>query len=138
MRWIGHGRSSLITITGSRLVLGLDGAVSLTTLTLESCWAIARLTPLLSAENIIAHYQCNNMVTPPPDLFRTDTNEGIIYPHCFQRLRYIEVVTAHCAVWGTCFGGSYLTHIAQLILNILRVLAEEEGTASAAGCGEGI
>ena len=93
-------------------------------------------------------------IVDPPDLFRKDTEgaakvttkldwpsgpwtefegrrieskaEGYIYPHCFQRLRKIEVVTSRHAVWGDSQCGSYFSHTGKTVLRILKLLAEEQ------------
>ncbi|CAD6567836.1 MAG: hypothetical protein ASARMPREDX12_000815 [Alectoria sarmentosa] len=56
--------------------------------------------------------------------------EGYIYPHCFQRLRKIELITSCHAIWGDSMCGSYFSHIGQTVLRILRLLAEEQATKS--------
>ena len=54
--------------------------------------------------------------------------EGYIYPHCFQRLRKIQVVTSRHAIWGDCNCGSFFSHTGQTVLRILRLLAEGQAT----------
>ncbi|KAM0795327.1 hypothetical protein BDR22DRAFT_967053 [Usnea florida] len=54
--------------------------------------------------------------------------QGYIYPHCFQRLRKIHVVTARHAIWGAAMGGSYFSHSGKLVLRILRLLASGQST----------
>ena len=56
--------------------------------------------------------------------------EGYIYPHCFQRLRKIRLVTSRHAVWGASMGGSYFSHTGKTVLRILRLLAEEQVSKS--------
>ena len=50
--------------------------------------------------------------------------QGYIYPHCFQRLRRIHLVTSRQAIWGAAMGGSYFSHAGKLVLRILRLLAD--------------
>ncbi|KAF6238431.1 hypothetical protein HO173_003398 [Letharia columbiana] len=52
--------------------------------------------------------------------------QGYIYPHCFQRLRKIHLVTSRHAIWGATRGGSYFSHAGKLVLRILRLLANEQ------------
>lgn len=52
--------------------------------------------------------------------------QGYIYPHCFQRLRKIQLVTSRHAIWGDSQCGSYFSHTGQTVLRILKVLAEEQ------------
>lgn len=58
------------------------------------------------------------------------TAEGYIYPHCFQRLRNIELVTSRHAIWGDGQCGSYFSHTGQTVLRILKLLAEEQAPDS--------
>ena len=51
---------------------------------------------------------------------------GYIYPHCLQRLRGIQLVTSRQALWGNGQCGKYLSHTGQTVLQILRLLAEEQ------------
>lgn len=53
---------------------------------------------------------------------------GIIYPHCFRRLRHINLISARHAIWGDSQGGHYFSHIGSTIWKILGVLAEEKAT----------
>lgn len=55
---------------------------------------------------------------------------GIIYPHCFRRLRRINLISARGAIWGGTQDGAYFSHIGRTIWKILNVLAEEKGTES--------
>ena len=54
------------------------------------------------------------------------TGQGYIYPHCFQRLRKIQLITSRHAMWGASQCGSYFSHIGQVVLQILRLLAQEQ------------
>ena len=56
------------------------------------------------------------------------TAHGYIYPHCFQRLRKIHLVTARHAIWGAAMGGSFFSHSGKLVLRILRLLASGQST----------
>ena len=56
------------------------------------------------------------------------TAQGYIYPHCFQRLRKIHLVTARHAIWGAAMRGSYFSHSGKLVLRILRLLASGQST----------
>ncbi|MCJ1379258.1 hypothetical protein MMC17_002359 [Xylographa soralifera] len=51
-------------------------------------------------------------------------SSGLIYPHCFQRLRHLELVTSHGAVWGSGHLNDYISTTGDLILEILRYLAK--------------
>lgn len=51
---------------------------------------------------------------------------GYIYPHCLKRLRGIQLVTSRPALWGVGQCGHYLSHTGQIVLQILRLLAEEQ------------
>ena len=62
----------------------------------------------------------------PSIRFRESFDPGLIYPHCFQRLQNIELVTSVDAIWGSARGGRFLSHICSLILEILQVLASED------------
>ncbi|MCJ1301386.1 hypothetical protein MMC08_004186 [Hypocenomyce scalaris] len=76
----------------------------------------------------------------PQPLFRDDaeptTAQGLIYPHCLKRLRNIDLLTSPSAVWGSAQLGShgsaqlgtFFSHIGNLILSVLRLLAYEEAT----------
>lgn len=55
---------------------------------------------------------------------------GIIYPHCFRRLRHINLTSARHAIWGDSEGGDYFSHIGEAIWKILKVLAEEQATGA--------
>lgn len=54
--------------------------------------------------------------------------DGCIYPHCFQRLREIQIVTSRHAIWGGRRGGSYFSHTGRTVMRILKLLAEEQAT----------
>ena len=58
------------------------------------------------------------------------TAPGYIYPHCFQRLRKLHLVTSRHAIWGDSQCGSYFSHTGQTVLRILKLLAEEQVTKS--------
>ena len=92
----------------------------------------------------------------PPNLFRTDSEgafkstndikwckfkEGFvslppnyIYPHCFQRLRMVHLVTSYQAIWGIAWRdeefGSYFSHTGHLVLRILSLLIQVQVTKS--------
>ena len=52
---------------------------------------------------------------------------GIIYPHCFQRLRHLRVVTTQSSVWGWSMReGHYFSRTGELILEILQSLVGED------------
>ena len=55
---------------------------------------------------------------------------GYIYPHCFQRLCKIQLVTSRHAIWGDSQCGSYFSHIGQTVLRILKLLAEQQAWKS--------
>jgi hypothetical protein len=54
---------------------------------------------------------------------------GIIYLHCFQRLRHIRLVTSRGAIWGQTRGGSFFTRPGELIMQILQDLSDEAATS---------
>ena len=54
--------------------------------------------------------------------------QGYIYPHCFQRLRKIHLVTSRHAIWGATMCGSYFSHAGKLVLRILRLVANGQAT----------
>ena len=56
------------------------------------------------------------------------TAQGYIYPHCFQRLRKIHLVTARHSIWGAAMGGSFFSHTGKLVLRIFRLLASGQTT----------
>ena len=61
--------------------------------------------------------------TMPKEQFRLP---GVIYPHCVQRLSNIEIVVSAGSVWGSMFmGGEFFTHIGELLLDLLRLLAHD-------------
>ena len=95
----------------------------------------------------------------PPNLFRTDSDgnfnsknrikwcrsgkfegefvplpPGYIYPHCFQRLRKVRLVTSHQAMWEMVWRdegfGSCFSRTGHLVLRILRLLAQMQVTKS--------
>lgn len=90
--------------------------------------------------------QCTRSINydDPPNLFRACSEEafklakkdpqrrlkpaaqGYIYPHCFQRLRTIELVTSRHAIWGDGWCGSYFSQTGKTVLRILKLLAEEQ------------
>ena len=107
-------------------------------------------------------YQCSyrdfaSKYDEPPNLFRPDSEgafesknnikwcqfeerfvslpPGYIYPHCFQRLRKVHLVTSRQAIWGDAWRdgefGSYFSHTGHLVLRILRLLAQVQVTKSA-------
>lgn len=103
-------------------------------------------------------------VDEPPKLFRTDSegafeskdkikwcnppssvrsrqfeafdppSPGYIYPHCFQRLRKVHLITSREAMWETEWRdewfGSYFSPTDHLVLRILRLLAQAQVTKS--------
>ncbi|KAL8941445.1 MAG: hypothetical protein Q9216_002250 [Gyalolechia sp. 2 TL-2023] len=56
---------------------------------------------------------------------RYDQGQGFMYPHCFQRLAYIEITIGASSIWGNSGTGVYFSHIGDLVLELLRLLAEE-------------
>jgi len=60
--------------------------------------------------------------------------EGIIYPHCLQRIRHLSLVTSRSAMIGWDAGSiddPYVTQTGELILEILRYLCEESAPMEA-------
>lgn len=58
------------------------------------------------------------------------TTQGCIYPHCFKRLRKVQLITSRHAIWGGSKGGSYFSHTGQTVLWILKLFAQEQVTTS--------
>lgn len=59
------------------------------------------------------------------------TAPGYIYPHCFQRLRKIQLITSRPAIWAARRRGNYLSQTAYTVLRILKLLATAQVTQSA-------
>ena len=105
----------------------------------------AEATPILYSQNAFlidlssrVTYQGNGGMYPDrrgkaPYLFLSageDTHQeqfsvpGVIYPYCVQRLSNIEIVVSAGSIWGSMFmGGEFFTHIGELLLDLLRLLA---------------
>lgn len=49
-----------------------------------------------------------------------------IYPHILRRLAHIELITGASSICGTSEDGKFLTPIGKVVLDVLRLLAEEE------------
>ena len=118
-------------------------------------------TPVFQKRN---YRDFTSNVDEPPKLFRTDSEgafkskdkikwcnspssvksrqseafeplpPGYIYPHCFQRLRKVHLITSRQAMWGTGRHdevlGSYFSPTGHLVLRILRLLAQVQVTKS--------
>ena len=54
--------------------------------------------------------------------------QGYIYSHCFRRLRKIELATSCRAIWRDSRCGSYISLAGQIVLRILKLLAQEQVT----------
>ncbi|MCJ1262466.1 hypothetical protein MMC22_002336 [Lobaria immixta] len=53
--------------------------------------------------------------------------DGVIYPHCFQRIRNLELVTSHDALWSPKSRTEYrLTSAGELLQEVLRVLSSDQ------------
>lgn len=53
--------------------------------------------------------------------------DGVIYPHCFQRIRNLELVTSHDALWSPKSRTEYrLTNAGELLQEVLRVLSSDQ------------
>lgn len=52
----------------------------------------------------------------------------MIYPHCFRRLRHINLISARDAIWWNFDGGYYFSHVGRTIWKILQVLADAHAT----------
>jgi hypothetical protein len=75
-------------------------------------------------------------------LFRTDTDEIVldpeqhpgssrarmIYPHCFRRLRHINLISARDVIWLILDDGYYFSQVGETIWKILQVLADAQAT----------
>ncbi|KAL8648979.1 MAG: hypothetical protein Q9210_004678 [Variospora velana] len=59
----------------------------------------------------------------PPQ--RYSRSAGMVYPHCLRRLADLEIIIPSGSIWGSAMGGSYFTHIGKLVLELLRLLAED-------------
>ncbi|KAI4200805.1 MAG: hypothetical protein LQ346_002286 [Caloplaca aetnensis] len=107
----------------------------------------AEATPVLYEQNaflinisLLVNHQssagmCPNRRGNPPNLFRIDGHNpprhfpapGLIYPHCIQRLANLEIIVSAHSVWGGGFSGSeFFTHIGELLLGLLHLLARDE------------
>ncbi|MCJ1392830.1 hypothetical protein MMC18_005702 [Xylographa bjoerkii] len=68
----------------------------------------------------------NNLPVKPNGRYvsvRTSSS-GLIYTHCFQRLRHLELVTSHGAVWGPALLPNFLSKTGELVQDVLRCLAK--------------
>ncbi|KAL8665342.1 MAG: hypothetical protein Q9168_007726 [Polycauliona sp. 1 TL-2023] len=69
----------------------------------------------------------------PQYLLRSDVpyacfnGPGGIYPRCLRKMANIEISLSPEAIWACSMGGSYFSHIGDLLLHVLEVLAEEDG-----------
>ncbi|KAL8790113.1 MAG: hypothetical protein Q9213_000815 [Squamulea squamosa] len=67
----------------------------------------------------------------PQYLFRTDSPQpyfdlpGEIYPRCLQRIANIEIRLSTGAIWANTEAGYCFSHVGDLFLEVLRVLAED-------------
>ena len=57
--------------------------------------------------------------------YNSSFEHGIIYPHVLRRMSHLHLCTAPSAVWGSTMGGEIPSHIGPLLLELLRVIAEE-------------
>lgn len=106
----------------------------------------AEATPVLYEQNAFlidlssrVTRQCRGGLYPdhrgnPPYLFRADGHNpkphfrepGLIYPHCIQRLANMEIILSAGSVWGSSYSGEFFTHIGELLLELLQLLAHDE------------
>ncbi|KAL8976790.1 MAG: hypothetical protein Q9177_006772 [Variospora cf. flavescens] len=56
---------------------------------------------------------------------RYSRSPGLVYPHCLRRLADLEIIISSGSIWGSALGGSFFTHIGSLVLELLRLLAED-------------
>lgn len=55
---------------------------------------------------------------------------GVIYPHCFRRIRKLELVTSHDALWSQKATSEYrLTDAGELLHEILRILIADQNSS---------
>lgn len=65
-------------------------------------------------------------------LFRSDVPQryfdgpGDIYPHCLRRIANIEVISSTQAIWVSSTSGYYFSHIGDLLVEVLKVLAQDD------------
>ncbi|KAL8743306.1 MAG: hypothetical protein Q9184_008130 [Pyrenodesmia sp. 2 TL-2023] len=108
----------------------------------------AEATPVLYEQNAFlidlssrVTRQCNGGLYPdhrrnPPYLFRVDDQNpkrhfrepGVVYPHCMQRLANIEIILSAGSIWGSDYSGEFFSHIGELLLELLQLLAHDETT----------
>ncbi|KAL8963989.1 MAG: hypothetical protein Q9197_007037 [Variospora fuerteventurae] len=59
----------------------------------------------------------------PPQ--RYSRRPGLVYPHCLRRLADLEIIISSGSIWGSAMGRSFFTKIGSLVLELLRLLAED-------------
>ncbi|KAL8944172.1 MAG: hypothetical protein Q9216_000596 [Gyalolechia sp. 2 TL-2023] len=57
------------------------------------------------------------------------TNPGLIGPHCLQRLSHLEITVSVASMWANAKAYDYFTHIGDLLLELLQLLADDETAA---------
>ena len=51
---------------------------------------------------------------------------GLIHPHCFRRLRHLELVVTHTAIWGFIERRDFFSPTGKLVFELLRILADDD------------
>ncbi|KAL9023410.1 MAG: hypothetical protein Q9180_008246 [Flavoplaca navasiana] len=104
----------------------------------------AEATPILYENNTFkinisspVTQQCTGGMYPdgyesPQYLFRSDVPQryfdgpGDIYPHCLQRISNAEIRLSTEAIWAKSAGGPFFSHIGDLLVEVLKVLAHDD------------
>ena len=86
--------------------------------------------PETRSDHLLPLFRCdtapNNLPVEPNGrcVFAHNRSSGLIYPHCFQRLRQLELVTSYGAAWGKGSKYNCFSITGDVILEILRNLAK--------------
>ena len=116
-----HSRSILLQGFWKLQVLGINGVVANLPTTLKNKTKLQRKPP--------------SEKTKKAGQMSLDSGvEGMIYPHCLQRIRHLKLVTSRSAMIGWDAGSiddPYVTQTGELILEILRSLSEESAPMAA-------
>lgn len=101
----------------------------------RTCWSI----DISGSATTLDDNEFGDVYGPPETLLCLDTSgghlqgfkhPGLVYPHCFQRLNSIEISTSPEAVWEYSKGAYYLSPMGKLLLQLLRLLADDANPES--------
>lgn len=87
---------------------------------------------ILYENNILKIDISSDWCGSPQYLFRSDVPQryfdgpGDIYPHCLRRIANIEVILSTQAIWVSSASGYYFSHIGDLLVEVLKVLAQDD------------